>query len=99
MSSGNWDLWVLNEKGEPTDGSFTSPLGVKVEFYKNWLYVGDERAWREGGRFMEPVVLNVHSGQLVYQDVDIWAVRGPQEGVYAAVWTADGRGIVGMGRA
>lgn len=85
MALSDYDSMVLNEKGEPCDGSFTSPLGVRVEFYKNWLYVSDENAWREGGSYIKPTVMEIQEGDLTYLDVHIIAFRGPQNGVFALV--------------
>ena len=59
MALSNWDTFAVDEKGEPTDGRFTSALGVEVEIYKNWLYVRDEQAWRDGGRFVSPTVMSM----------------------------------------
>lgn len=87
MALSNWDTWALDEKGEPIPGSFTSPLGVEVEVYKNWLYVQDERAWVEGGAYIRPIIMEIQSGELTYKDVHVSALRGPQEGVYAVVYT------------
>jgi len=100
MALSNWDTLALSETGQPTPGVFTSALGVEVEVYKNWLYVRDKRAWREGGGFTGPTVMQVTEGTLRYQDVHIAAWRGPQEGVYAALWSGrygQERGIVAAG--
>lgn len=102
MALSNWDTLALTHDGAASDGSFTSPLGIQVEFYKNWLYIRDPKGWRAGGHYLEPTVAEVTSGRLVYQDVTIEVLRGPQNGVYAVVWSGhkhDGsiRGIVGCG--
>lgn len=86
MALSNWDTLAINEKGESTNGVFTSPLGVSVEFYKNWLYVRDEKGWQDGGAYIEPTVMEVMSGDLVYKDVHIVAKRGPKNGIYAVIW-------------
>lgn len=83
----NWALLALDENGNATNGILKSPLGVKVEIYKNWLYIADEAAWQDGGHYMKPTVLQVYRGDLVYKDVAIYARRddsGP-ETIYAAV--------------
>lgn len=87
MALSNWDTLSLNQDSEPTNGSFTSPLGVEVSVYKNWLYVRDPHAWQEGGRFIEPIVMQIEQGTLTYKDVQIVAIRGPQNGVYAVIWS------------
>ena len=85
MALSNWDTLALTVDG-PTNGVFTSPRGVSVEIYKNWLYVRDAEAWQEG-RYVEPVIMEIRQGEVNYRDVCIIAVRGPQEGVYVMVWS------------
>ncbi len=100
MALSNWDTLAVNEKGEHCNGEYTSPLGVSVVFYKNWLYVRDERAWREGGKFGKSTVAEIHLGTIDYQDISIIAVRGPKNGVYACIYNGYGKdatGIVGCG--
>lgn len=87
MALSNWDTLAVDENGQSTNGVFVSPLGVSVEFYKNWLYVRDSKGWQEGGRFVEPTVMQIDHASLSYKDVSIRAVRGPQNGVYAVVET------------
>jgi hypothetical protein len=84
MALSNWDSLSVDQAGNPTSGVFTSPLGVSVEVYKNWLYVRDEKAW-VAGAFSRPTVMEVQAGNIRYKDVHIHAVRGPRSGVYAAV--------------
>jgi hypothetical protein len=100
MSMSNYALLALDEQGKPSDGKVTSPRGVTAEIYKNWLYVGDKKAWREGGAFIKPTVMQVTSGELVYCDLYILALRGPQFGVYVVAYYRDKddvRGMVGCG--
>lgn len=85
MALSNWDTLALTVEG-PTSGVFTSPLGVSVEIYKNWLYVHDPDTWREG-RYSKPVVMEIQHGEVNYRDVCILAKRGPQEGVYVMMWS------------
>lgn len=87
MALSNWDTLAMTSDGEPSDGVFISPLGVKVEIYKNWLYVHDAEGWKEGGKYIEPVVMEIQDGNVQYKDVSVLVVRGPQEGVYVLVWS------------
>lgn len=96
MALSNWDTLCVSLDGTPSDGTVQSRLGVSVSFYKNWLYVRDPVAWQEGGRFVHPTVMMIDRGALEYKDVTIYAERGPQEGVYAAVTTGT-TGMVGCG--
>ena len=100
MALSNWDTLSINELGESLNGIFVSPLGVEVSFYKNWLYVRDEKAWQDGGAFIQPTVMQIDSGNLQYKDVHVEAVRGPQNGVFALITTGYGqdiKAVVGCG--
>lgn len=88
MALSNWDTLAVNEKGESIGGSFKSPGGVTVEFYKNWLYVRDPKAWDKSSGYTKPTIMQVNSGDFSYKDIHIMAVRGPKGGIYAAVWTS-----------
>lgn len=85
MALSNYDSMAVNAKGEPTNGVFTSKLGVTVEVYKNWIYVRDPKAWQPGGSYIEPTVAQVEEGLLTYKDVHIAAKRGPKNGIYCVV--------------
>ena len=68
----------------------TSPSGILVEIYKNWLYVHDEASpERPNNRFMHPTVMSVEHGSVVYADWHNEARRGPQDGVYVVAWFSD----------
>ena len=85
MALSDYDILAFDENGQSTRGVFESPAGVIVEFYKDFLYVGDERAWREGSSYLHPTVMKIEQGELNYMDVRVRAIRGPQDGVYAVV--------------
>lgn len=85
MALSNWDTFAMDLHGCPVHGSFTSTQGVTVEVYKNGLYVNDPETWKEG-TFSKPVVASIEEGSLRYRDVYIWAIRGPQDGIYACIW-------------
>jgi hypothetical protein len=86
MALSNWDTAAIDLDGNPVTGVVRSPLGVVVRIYKNWLYVEDAEAYKGGG-FTSPVVAHINEGSLVYRDVFIEAVRGPQSGVYVVAWS------------
>lgn len=98
MALSNWDTLALDEKGEPSTGDFTSKLGVNVEVYKNWLYIRDEKAWDDKSGWQRPTVMQISHGSITYKDVNIVALRGPQNGVYAFVWSGweHDKTLVGM---
>jgi hypothetical protein len=84
----NWDTLCVDLRGEPVArcGIVDRRTGVAVDFCKNWLYIRDPRAWRPGRRYVRPTVAEVHEGELSYGPFSIRAIRGPQEGIFAAVW-------------
>jgi len=87
MALSNWDTFAVTHTGEPIRGAFKSPNGIVVEVYKNQLYIHDDQSWTDTRSFTKPVVLEVNSGTLQYKDVHVFAVRGPKNGVYFAVWS------------
>lgn len=91
MALSNWDTLAIDLDGNPTNGVFKSQRsGATVELYKNWIYVRDPKAWREGdGRYVNDVVLEIQHGSLCYQNIHIAAMRGPQQGVFVVCWTVD----------
>ena len=89
MALSNWDTLAVNLNGEAQAGFFVSPGGVRVEIYKNWIYVHDPKAWREGGFFTQNVVMEIQHGDLHYHDVEIRVIRGPQNGAYVVCWHAN----------
>ena len=98
---GNYDEFALTHEGKLSDGTFKTPMGVRIYIYKNWLYIYDQHAWRTGS-FAEPTVAEIKEGVLRYFDLNVAAARGPQEGIYFAAWTGyrhlgDFDGIVGVG--
>lgn len=104
MALSNWATLALNLDGKRIDTVGTewpvSKLGVRIEIYKNWLYVSDAKAWRDGGTYVEPIVMQINHGELNYLDWHIVAVRGPQQGVFVVATTRDGdklTGFVGCG--
>lgn len=90
MGVTSYDSIILRKDTSEHKQAITSPLGVEVEVYKDWLYVRDDVAWQKGGLFVRPTVMEVQSGHLIYKDVEIEAVRGPQNGIYFVVQSAIG---------
>lgn len=97
MALSNWDTMAFDHEGKSSNGVFTSPSGVSVGFYKNWLYVRDPKGWTPGS-YTEPTVMQIESGVVQYKDVHISAFRGPQSGVYATVFSyaEDYKSVTGM---
>lgn len=86
MSFSDYHYLLLNKDGIVENDIFISPLHVKVQVYKNWLYVKDQKAWENGGQFVSPTVMEIQHGFLTYKDVLIYAKRGPNRGIYFVIW-------------
>ena len=89
MALSNWDTFALDKDGKSVVGRIISPLGIVIEIYKNWLYVRDERAWIDGGSFVEPTIMEIQEGIITYLDTKIYARRGPKYGIYCVVKCTD----------
>lgn len=85
MESTSWAMLVMATDGS-TNGVFTTPFGVRLHIHENWLYVNDWKAWRER-RHHGHSVMEIHHGQLTYLDLQVHAVRGPQDGIYVIATT------------
>ena len=87
MALSNWDTMAISKDGKPIAGKLTTPGGVSIEIYKNWAHINDPKSWTEGGHFVEPVVMTLQSGNFTYKDLEVYAERGPQNGIYLiALW-------------
>lgn len=77
MSISNWDIFSKDSYGKSTEGVYypSGPHKPRVEIYKNWLYLytGDL------------LVGSLEEGKATFCGVDIYATRGPQDGVYVIV--------------
>jgi hypothetical protein len=92
MALSDYVVLAQDEHGKEIGDRIVSPMGIGVEIYKNWLYVRDGRSWRSRSRFTSPTVMMIRQGNLIYQDLNILALRGPQDGVYVVAWHTDSRG-------
>jgi hypothetical protein len=86
MALSNWDTFAVNEKKESTNGIFETPLGIKIEIYKNWLYVHDKAVTKGKDPYVDDVTMEVKEGEFTYRDLYVKAIRGPNNGVYTIVW-------------
>ena len=74
MALSNWATLAWNEKGEPCEGKIEAE-GIAIEIYKNWLYVRDDKAWKEGA-FIKPTIMEIAEGQIEYHRFKIISSRG-----------------------
>jgi len=87
MALGNWTAIVIDQDGKSHRGDLTSPLGVTISVYKNWLTIEDKLAWRPTSGYTPTVVGDVFSGRFHYQDVHFVVQRDDyQQSMYFAVW-------------
>lgn len=96
MALSDYDTLAIDLNSNPTNGVFTTPLGVIARIYKNWIYVTDEGAWREGDPFIDGVVMQIQHGELRYRDLHVFAKRGPKNGIYAVLMLDYGDNTQGM---
>ena len=75
MALSNWATLSWNENGESCEGKLEAE-GITIEIYKNWLYVSDEKAWKEGAMFIKPTIMEIAEGQIEYHRFKIIASRG-----------------------
>lgn len=80
----NWDLMAWDENGKSTDGSFIHNF-TQIRIYKNWVYIGDEKAHNKYSAFTKPTIMSIQSGTINYNDCHIYAKRGKQDSIYVVV--------------
>jgi hypothetical protein len=101
MALSDYVVLSQDERGKAIEGRIVSPMGIGVVIYKNGLYVQDMKSWRSTSPFASPTVMAIRQCRLIYQDMTILALRGPQDGVYVVAWHTDslGRphGMIGCG--
>jgi hypothetical protein len=93
MALGNWEYRVWDAQGRRQAGRtcLASSL-TNITVYKNTLDIEDPEAWarKRKPRFTQPVVRIIERGGWYdYRDFHILAYRGPQNGLYGAIWTYD----------
>lgn len=79
MAQSNWACAVLSCYGKLSDNGFRRKDG-KLTVYKNWLEFKSPEC-------LDPV--RIYSGAFEISGWNVLAVRGPDEGVYFAVWGTD----------
>ena len=87
MALSSYDTLAVDQDGNPTTGVFTSPSGIQIEVRKTRINILDSKGWTKHMGFTEPFVSEIESGSVLYKDVVIEAIRGPQDGIYAVVYS------------
>jgi hypothetical protein len=86
MALSNWDTLAINRDGHATTGDLTTPKGVVVEIYKNWIHITDNKTKFPDGA---PLSFSIDHGKITYRDLNVYAERGPQDGVFLIAWWSD----------
>lgn len=61
MALSNWDSLSYGPDGLIADGEFKSAKNdCTLEIYKNWVHIGSEKMWQEGGSFTKPYIASIN---------------------------------------
>lgn len=83
MALSNWDHFVLDVNlDKPSAGLFQTPSEYCIELYKNWLYMCEPEQETPCGRITGDC-------EMTWQNMYIRAWFGPQNGIYAVVYTSE----------
>ena len=98
MALSNWDTFAMTHESKPCGGGFTSPRGISVEIYKNWIYLKDED-WNKVGDWHP--VMEIYDSRMSYKDVFV-ASKFTNHTIYVATWSGYDydktiMGMVGIG--
>jgi len=85
MALSNWDTFAMDHTGTPCLGTFISTKGVKVEIYKNWIFLKDQAWSKIGERYIVPYTMHLYTSRLRYSDVEVASLFVGQT-IYMAVW-------------
>jgi hypothetical protein len=99
LDAKGWDTFAVDQNSEPHLGWIMTPEGVCAHFHGNHITVLlDAKVEKE-----EPLghrIAVIHSGEIHFKDLRISAARGPQGGVYAAMYSVkpdNKRGVAVVG--
>lgn len=84
MALSNYATIAWDENGEPCSGKIEAE-GTVIDIYKDWLYVHDEKAWRENSGFGRYTIMEISEGQLRYNGFKIITKRGSNEELFVVV--------------
>lgn len=86
MALSNWDQLGLNGLGEHVLG-LRSDSGASFELYKNWIYLRDPVAWREGCGYTHPTIAMFEHGLLHWAGLTIYAERADRLAIRVWAWS------------
>jgi len=99
MALSNWDTFAMTHENKPCGGVYTSPRGISVEIYKNWIYLKD-KDWNKVGDWHP--VMEIYDAKIHYKDVNVVS-KFINHTIYVATWSGYDdndnslRGMVGIG--
>ena len=85
MALSNWDTLAYGPDGAPCDGSMHGFGSAGVEIYKNWIYIHSPKMWTDCSPFVKDTIAAMNHGDISIGDIQIYAARGPQNGVMVLV--------------
>ena len=91
MALSNFDTLAIDQDEVSVLGVFEYQ-GITAKIYKNWLYIGNEAGYWPDSGYTKPFIMTIYEGLVTYGSVQIWAVRGPQDGIYCTVWSSNHKG-------
>lgn len=97
MSLSNWAILAFDNEGSPSSGEVEFPSGIRVEIYKNWVYLHDSKAWRENQSFMKDTIAQIQHGYITIGRTQIICDRHGEDGggifvlAVNSEWTKDDR--------
>jgi hypothetical protein len=75
MALSNWDLLAFDTEPSPISGNFKFKNGVRIEIYKNFIYVSQDGEDVVDGEKKERPAMSIQHGELSFNGVSIDAVR------------------------
>jgi hypothetical protein len=81
MAMSNWTLLAFDNEGAPCSGEAEFPSGLRVELYKNWVYLHHPQMWTENQSFVSDTIAQVNSGDLNIGGVNIIVERFRGNGI------------------
>lgn len=84
MTSNNFVTIAWDKNGEPCKCKIEAE-GTIVDIYENWLYIHDEKAWKENSGFGKYTIMEISDGQLRYNRFKIVVARGSNDELFFVV--------------
>jgi hypothetical protein len=83
MTSSNWVTIAWDENGVLCPGKIEAE-GTIIDIHESFVYVHDEKAWKENSGFGRYTIMEISEGQLRYNRFKIVVARGINDGIFFA---------------